>query len=119
MYCLKCGKEIANDVKTCPFCGCVTENAEIDANVSLEQNNENASNNTLATTGIVLAVIGIVMAWILAFIGYAISTGALVVALVARSKNKANKKANLAFILSLVAFACCIISSIVGVIMMS
>lgn len=117
MYCLKCGKEIENSVKTCPYCGCVTENSEIDTQVSLDQNNENASTNALATAGIVLGIIGIVMAWLLAFIGYAVSTGALVVALVAKSKNKTDKKAKTAFILSLIAFGCCIISSIIGVIL--
>lgn len=118
MFCLKCGKEIDDTAMACPFCGCATENSGMAMDVGTD-NTSAKSAETLSNVGIALGGIGIVIAWFLAILGYLFGGGALAVAIMARGKNKENKKAKIALYVSIAALCCSLLSSIIGMIIMS
>lgn len=118
MFCLKCGKEIDDAALSCPFCGCATENAGIPIDSHVVDDSLKSADG-LGTVAIALGIIGIVIAWLLAILGYIAAGAGVGVALYAKSKNKSSDKAKKGLILSIVAFACSITSSIIGIIIMS
>lgn len=118
MFCLKCGKEIDDASINCPFCGCATENSGIPLdNYSMDDSRKSADG--LGTVAIALGIIGIVIAWLLAILGYIAGGAGVGVALYAKSKCKDSDKAKKGLIISIVALGCSVISSIIGVIIMS
>lgn len=118
MFCLKCGKEIDDTAMACPFCGCATENSGMVMDVGTD-NTSAKSAETLSNVGIALGGIGIVMAWLLAILGYLFGGGALAVAILARGKDRESKKARIALYVSIAALGCSVINSIIGMIVMS
>ena len=118
MFCLKCGKEIDDTAMACPFCGCATENAGIPIDSHVVDDSLKSADG-LGTVAIAVGAIGAVMAWLLAILGYIAAGAGIALALYAKSKNKESKKAKTGLIISIAAFACSIISSIIGIIIMS
>ena len=117
MYCLKCGKEIDDSSITCPFCGCATENAGIPID-SHTVDDSLKSADGLGTSAMVIGGIGIIVAWLLAILGYIVGGAGIAVALYARSKCKESNKAKKGLIISVVALGCAVINSIIGAMMM-
>ena len=121
-FCKHCGKEIESTATTCPYCGgfCQVEApapVQVNTPASFNQNNEVASNSGLKKASIVLGAIGIVMAWLLAILGYLFGGAALAMAIVA--KNKGGEDAKPALIVSVIALVCSVISSIIGIILVT
>lgn len=117
MYCLKCGKQVEDDVKACPFCGAPTENAsqyEVD-----QMAKDNKTVEGLLTASMVLGIIGCVVAWLFALLGYMFGGASLAICLVSKSKDRNNPKNKKVLIISIAALVCSAISSIIGVILMS
>ncbi len=56
MYCIKCGKEINDNAKFCPFCGCIIENTQSDSKNLYPTNQKNAK-KLLSLIVIVIAVV--------------------------------------------------------------
>lgn len=85
------------------------------------QNNKNVPDTTtdskMSTTSIILGIIGIVMAWLLAIIGWIVGGTALGFAIAAKKKSEG--KAKTALIISIIAIVCSFISSVIGAAMMS
>ncbi len=102
----------------CPFCGCPTENAggEIDADI-IAPSLKSADNRGIA--GIVLGSIGIVFAWLLALICWICGGTGLFLSLIGRNQNAMSKKCHIGIILSTIALVCSLISSIIGIILMT
>lgn len=117
MYCLKCGKEIADNVAECPYCGCMTENSANVQEIETAITNDSTS-KTLITLSFVIAGIGIVVAWFFALLGYVCFGVGLAFALMAKSKGANKNKSTIAVVVSCVALLCSIISSIIGAVMM-
>lgn len=122
MYCLKCGKEIEDSAMACPYCGSATENAPVSVvnNVIPDSDNEAVkSAENMANIGMIVGVVGAILAWIFALLGYVCGGVALGLAFVAKGKNSACPKIKNAMIAGGVALACSVISSIIGVALMA
>lgn len=120
MFCLRCGKQIDDNSMSCPYCGCATENAgEINSNTMFPEDNINKKNaDGLATAGLVVGAIGIVLAWLIALLGYIFGVLSLTLSIIAVKKTKDNKKAKIGLVLSIITFVCSLISSIIGIILL-
>ena len=119
MFCLKCGKEIADDALYCPHCNCPTENAAV-TSVSSAMNAE-PSGKTTANFGlisVILGAIGIVMAWLIAILGYLFGGGALALAIIGKIKDNNRKRANLGLVLAIMTLVFSFLNSILGIILM-
>ncbi len=112
MFCEKCGKEIQEGSGECMFCG----NKINETPAILTNEEKKPPTDGLASAGIALGIIGIVMAWLLAIMGYLFGGAAIALSLVAKGKNPESKKAKTGIIISVVALVCSIISSVIGVI---
>ena len=117
MFCLKCGQQIEDTAMTCPYCGCPTENSsdKIDTGV-IDPSVKSAEGLGLAA--IVIGAIGILMAWLIALLGYIFGGAGLALALVAKNKNPNCSKAKTGMILSIITLACAVINSILGILIM-
>lgn len=117
MFCLKCGKEIADDAMRCPFCDCPTENAgEMVDTTAIDPTVKTAK--SFGITAIILGALGILWAWLLAIFGWGLSGAGLVVGLVGRNKNKYVTSCKVGIILSSIGIACSFISSLIGMLIM-
>lgn len=80
IICSECGKEYSDQAKSCPHCGAITsENRYISGNIKGRNNNYSYPNNNIkGTTGNGCgAVLVIIFALIIGFIGYKLFFGAL------------------------------------------
>lgn len=91
--------------------GVPIENSDIDDSLK--------SANGLGKASIALGIIGCVMAWLLAILGYIFGGTSLALALVARNKNQCSQVAKKGLVISIIAFVCSVLSSIIGVILVS
>ena len=119
MFCLKCGKEIPDSSVSCPFCGCPTENSGEKINASMVNGTSAANGDGLGTAAIALGVIGAILAFLIALLGYIFGGTALALALVGRSRDKNSKKCFAGVISAIVALGCSLLSSIIGVMLMT
>lgn len=117
MFCLKCGKEIADDAMKCPYCDCPTENAgtTIDTS-SIDPTIKSA--DSMGLIGIVTGSIGILFAWLFALIGWILGGTGLALSLVGKNKNPGSSKCRIALIVSIIALVCSFASSLIGALMM-
>lgn len=106
MYCTNCGKEIMENAVVCVSCGCMVENSK-----KKEISNENKGGNI----SIVLGTCGIVLAWFLAILGHIVSITGIIVG--SNEYKKTGKSAGL--ILSVIGEVCSVISSIIGILIVS
>lgn len=114
MYCLKCGKEIEDSAMNCPFCGSATENAGVPV-MNVSSDNEAAkSAESMANIGFIVGIVGAILAWIFALLGYVCGGVALGLAFVAKGKDASCPKLKNAMIAGGVALACSVVSSIIG-----
>ena len=61
-YCLKCGKEIADDIRYCPNCGTTTSQRELDLETKIKQQSQKDSPTWLTKTNVIfIAVILVVV----------------------------------------------------------
>lgn len=111
-YCPKCGSELFDDAVICTQCG--TAQSVTDPN--FENSRKNSS--TLSIVSIVIGAVGILMAWLIALLGYICGGAALACALVAMKANKDEKMAKVGLVLSIVVFACSVANSVLGVLLM-
>ncbi len=119
MYCLKCGKEIEDLAMSCPYCGSATENAPA-PEVNNSFNNEAVkSAENMANIGMIIGIIGAILAWVFALLGYVCGGIALGLAFVAKGKDAACPKLKNAMIAGGVALACSVVSSIIGMALMA
>lgn len=102
MYCTNCGKEIMENAVVCINCGCMVEN---------KKKNEIAYENKDSNISIILGTCGIVLAWILAILGHAVSIVGIIMG--SNEYKKTGKTAGL--ILSVIGEVCSVISSVIGV----
>lgn len=116
MYCLKCGNQIDDSAVNCPICGCATENSANGVN-SFSVDDSLKQADSLGKVAMVLGIIGIVIAWLLAILGYIAGGAGVAVAVYAKSKNKISKQAQTGLIVSIAALGCSVVSSIIGIIM--
>lgn len=117
MFCKKCGNPVEDNADECPFCSSAIENntepvSEVDAA-------EKKSSKGLSSAGITLGIIGIILAWLFALLGYVFGGGSLALGLVARNKDNTNKKSKAAIVLGAVAIICSAINSVMGIILMT
>lgn len=122
MYCLKCGKEIEDSAMACPYCGCATENspAPVMNNVFSSSNDEAVkSAENMANIGMIVGIVGAILAWVFALLGYVCGGVALGLAFVAKGKNAGCPKIKNAMIAGGVALGCSVISSIIGMAIMA
>ena len=73
----------------------------------------------LSTVSIVLGGIGIVMAWLLAILGYLFGGAGLALAIVSKNKEPGDSKAKIGLFISIAALVCSLVSSIIGIINMT
>lgn len=119
MYCLKCGKEIDDMAIACPYCASATENAPAsEMNVPTDKEASKSAEN-MANIGMIVGIIGAILAWVFALLGYVCGGIALGMGLVARGKDVTCSKIKNSLIAGGVALACSVASSIIGMIMMS
>ena len=102
MYCAVCGKEMENDVAYCPDCG---RKVKEEANVPAKKQTEKK-----VQVSLILGIIGIVLAWLFALLGHAVSIIGIVLGV--REYKETEKTAGL--VVSIIGEACSIISSIIG-----
>lgn len=130
MYCLKCGKEIDDDAVKCPYCDCLTENAEEGFNVG-EVDTSTVSVKKFGIPSIVLGACGIAFGWMFAIVGLTAEValmsilggvwgsifggGSLALGLVGRRKDKTSKVCLIGIILSAVALFLSLICWIIGI----
>lgn len=117
MFCLKCGNQIDDNAMKCPFCNCPTENAGAPIESSVTDDSIKSANG-LGTVSVALGIVGCIMAWLLAALGYIFGGAALALALIARNKNQCSQNAKRGLIISIAALACSLISSITGMIIL-
>ena len=121
-FCEKCGKELMDDAVVCPGCGCSTgkrpqKPSEPKSHVIVEKS-EKETSSALSIVSIVVGGIGILMAWLIALLGYLFGGAALACALVATKNNCGDKKAKTGLLLAIITLACSVINSIIGMIIM-
>ena len=109
MFCLQCGKEIENTSVQCPYCG-----AEVQRTTATAQE-KTGSQGVLA---IVFGAIGMILAWVIALLGYACGAAGLSMGLMALKK-KDKIKGVIGIVLSSITFLFSVINSILGVILMT
>lgn len=129
MYCLKCGKEIADDAIECPYCNCPTENSDVNLEevTSQKPNMKELKGRLLATVSLVLGILNLVCAWLVAILGYIYGLIGIVCALLAKSEMKKHgvtdkrvlKSTNIGLITSIISFLFAVINSIIGISIMS
>ncbi len=113
MFCLKCGKEIDDDAKKCPYCDCPTHNAENNLEV-IENTSSNQTANTLGILGIVFGAIGIPLAWLIALLGWMLGGAGLTLSFISLGKNKSNTKWIVGVVLSAIALVFACVNSVLG-----
>lgn len=118
MYCLKCGKEIEDLAMSCPYCGSPTENAPVPANFASDNEDKKSADN-LANIGFIVGVVGAIVAWVFALLGYVGGGVALGMAFVSKGKDSTCPKIKKAMIAGGVALGCSVISSIIGMAMLA
>ena len=116
MYCLNCGREIDDKALNCPYCGTLTENAQ--AAPAYSNVKPKVQSSTLAIVSIVIGSIGILMAWLIALLGYIFGGTALTFALVSHNKVPEDRKWLTGLILSCITLISAIINSILGMLLM-
>ena len=109
MFCLQCGKEIENTSVQCPYCG-----AEVQRTTPTAQE-KTGSQGVLA---IVFGALGMLLAWVIALLGYACGAAGLSMGLMALKK-KDKIKGVIGIVLSSITFLFSVINSILGVILMT
>lgn len=117
MFCLKCGQQIEDTAMACPYCGCPTENSsdKVDTGV-IDPSVKSAEGLGLAA--VVTGAIGILMAWLIALLGYIFGGVALALALVSKNHNPNCGKAKTGMILAIITLACSVVNSILGILIM-
>ena len=98
-YCSNCGNEVDDDAVVCIKCGC-----------AIKQEEERS-----ACAGSALGILGIVFAWLFAIVGHILSIIGIVVGI--NEYKKTGKVVGL--ILSIIGEICAIISSVMGMLIMS
>lgn len=109
MFCKHCGREIANEAVICIYCGCSTDNNQQTPPPPVQHSGGSSA------APIVLGIVGIVMAWLLAIIGHI--TSIIGIVLGAKEYKATGNVAGL--VVSIIGEVCSVISSALGVIMMS
>ena len=112
-YCPKCGSELFDEAVICTQCGC--EQSMVNPTASF---NMPKQSSPLSIVSVVVGAVGILLAWLIALLGYISGCLALSFALVAMKANSEDKKAKAGLVLSIVVFACSIINSVLGVLLM-
>ena len=110
MFCLKCGQEIDDNATKCPYCNAATENSTVDLGVVEAK----STSSGLGVAGVTMGALGIVLALLIALLGYIFGGAGLALSLVARSKDGFSKQAATGIVLSIIAFAVAIVNSILG-----
>ena len=116
MFCLKCGKEIDNSATVCPYCNSLTENA-MGGNETFEAKATQPTSSSLGVVAIVMGALGIVLAVLIALLGYIFGGAALAMALVAKGKAGFTKQVAAGLVLSIVALVVAVVNSILGIIL--
>lgn len=115
MFCLNCGKQIDDSSTSCPYCGSLIGNAN-----GFSENPygaQAAPSEGLGIAAIVVGAVGILMAWLVALLGYIFGGIGLTLALVGKHQNKLSSKATVGMILSIITLACSLLNSILGVLL--
>jgi uncharacterized membrane protein YvbJ len=119
MFCLNCGKEIANDALYCPYCNSATENVE-NASASPVINDEPAKNssNTFGLIAVILGALGVVLAWLIALLGHLFGGAALALSIIGKCKDSSPKKATAGLVLAIITLVFSFINSVWGMLIM-
>ena len=118
-FCEKCGKELMDDAVVCMGCGCSVGKAPAAPKPSAAvEKSGGAQSSALSIVSIVVGAIGILMAWLIALLGYIFGGAALACALVAGKKVPGDKKAKTGLLLAVITLVCSVINSILGMLMM-
>ncbi len=116
-FCTNCGNQVSDTATFCPYCGSalpVNQPQNGYQPVQPVQPTQPAPAST-PVAGLVLGIIGIVMAWLFALIGHIVSiTG---IAISVSEYKKTGKITGL--VLSIIGEACAIINSVLGAILVS
>lgn len=103
-YCPNCGKELADMAVMCPGCGVMLNNTP----ATKEQQPGKSS-----PAAIILGILGFIFAWLFALIGHVLS----IIGIVLGAKEIKRSGKALGLVLSIVAEVCCVISSLIGIVM--
>lgn len=105
MFCLQCGKEFENGAEYCPNCGAQIAQAQAPV-----QNNSGSQ----GIRAIVFGGLGIILAWVIALLGYVCGGVGLGLGVVALRKND-KVKGIVGIVLSSITLLCALINSVLGV----
>ena len=114
MFCLKCGREIADDAVNCPYCGSATENATAPMNMGMVEDPSVKKAKTFGIIGVILGSLGVFWAWVIAIFGWMLGGAGLALALIGFSKNKDSKICMTGVILSGITLVFSLINSVAG-----
>ena len=112
-YCEKCGKELLDDAVVCVGCGCSVGGGT--GKPANDVKSAPVESKKKGSGAIVFGCIGIIGAFLFALIGHIASIIGIVLGI--KEYRKSGKMTGL--VLSIVAEVCCILSSIIGAVMMS
>ena len=118
MFCSKCGNPSDDNTVVYPFYGNSVEMNNIPETDAADEADKKSASG-LSSAAIVLGIIGIILAWLFALLGYVFGGGALALALVGKHKDDKNKKARTGIVLSAIAIICAAINSVLGILLMS
>ena len=104
-FCTHCGSEVNENATVCLKCGCAIPRENLTKNQDI----------TPANTSIVLGIVGIVAAWIYALSGHITSIIGIVLGI--RDYKESGRISGL--VLSIIGEVCSVISSIIGVLIVS
>lgn len=98
-FCTHCGNEVNEDAEVCINCGCM-----------VEKNTSAPTSKGEIQVSLILGIVGIVFAWLLAFVGHITSIIGIVIGI--KEYKETEKMSGLA--LSIIGEVCSIFSSIIG-----
>ena len=99
----------------CPACGAATGNANYASNGYNNREPQSNTSSGLSVASTVLGAIGIILAWLIALLGYIFGGAGLALALVARGKAGESKLWVAGLTLSIITLSFALINSILGV----